>query len=108
MRAIQRGEVSVPSTHCRSKRSTASTVSLPKVAMEAVGYIKEYAQKELENSTSLAGAENIYAAAFYLGLEVRKPVYELNGNLYVDDFSHPLHNIDKDEKCLITTFTACM
>lgn len=75
-----------------------------KVAMKAVGYIKENAQKELENPSSLAGAENVYAAAFYLGLEVRAPVYELNGNLYVDDFSHPLHNIDKDEKCLIDEY----
>jgi hypothetical protein len=75
-----------------------------KVVMEAVGYIKENAQKEPENPVSLAGAENVYAAAFYLGLEVRTPVYELNGNLYVDDFSHPLHDIDKDEKCLIDEY----
>lgn len=75
-----------------------------KVEMKDVGYIKEIAQKELENSASLLGAENVYATAFYLGLEVRAPVYELNGNLYVDDFSHPLHNIDEDEKCLVDEY----
>ena len=75
-----------------------------KVVVDAVGYIKENSQKEFENSASLIGVENVYAAAFYLGLEIRTPVYQLHDNLYVDDFSHSLHSLDKKQQCLIEEY----
>ncbi len=75
-----------------------------KIQIGTVGYIVENIQKELDHKQLVAGAENVYAVTFYLGLEVRGPVYELNGNLYINDFSHPFHNINQNDKSLIDEY----
>jgi hypothetical protein len=55
----------------------------------------------------LEGIENIYATAFYLGLEVRSHQCRIPGNksyLFVNDFSHPFHKVDVEQTELIEEY----
>lgn len=55
----------------------------------------------------LDGIENIYAAAFYLGLEVRSykcMILEDTSYLFIDDFSHPFHKVDIKQNKLIEEY----
>lgn len=70
------------------------------------GYIPS-TNESTECEGKLEGIENVYAAAFYLGLEVRSYRCIKTGektNLFINDFSHPFHKVDLQRGALIDEF----
>jgi hypothetical protein len=55
----------------------------------------------------IEGVENVYATAFYMGLEILSDGYAKSGDktyLFIDDFTHPFHRLDAERKTLIAEF----
>jgi hypothetical protein len=73
----------------------------------SAGYLPS-AREDFEcNPKHLDGIENIYATAFYLGLEIRSHkciTSEDKLYLFIDDFSHPFHAVDVEQKKLIEEY----
>ena len=61
------------------------------------GYIPNIDNDIKCSAEQLEGVENVYAAAFYLGLEIRSHKCIKFGDityLFIDDLSHPFHKVD--------------
>ena len=73
----------------------------------SAGYLFS-AREDFECSAKhLDGIENIYATAFYLGLEIRshKCITSEGGSyLFIDDFSHPFHKVNVKQNKLIEEY----
>ena len=73
----------------------------------SAGYLFS-AHEDFECSAKhLDGIENIYATAFYLGLEIRshKCITSEGGSyLFIDDFSHPFHKVNVKQNKLIEEY----
>ncbi len=73
-----------------------------------VGYfLNEHAVIVECDPQAVRGMEDVYATAFFLGLEIRSySCINSGGNqyLYIDDFAHPFHKISMQERIVKTEF----